>query len=116
MKKLKPVMPSLREKKRYVAFTVRSEKQVSQHAVSRAVWNSMLNLHGTLGVSEAGMVMLPDRWNPEAQRGLVRVSHRSVDRLKAALALIKTVEGQPVIASSTGASGILRKAERYLAA
>ena len=59
-----------------------------------------------------GIWIIPEKYNPEKQKGLIRVSHRGMDGLKASLALVNQIEQQPVIVRSVGASGILAKAEK----
>jgi ribonuclease P/MRP protein subunit POP5 len=113
-KKIKPLSPSLRERKRYLAFEVISEVPIGDSkAVYGAINQKALEFLGTLGCAEAGMIMLADRYNPEKQRGLIRVSHKSVDKLRATLALVETINGKKTIVRSVGVSGILNKAAAY---
>lgn len=116
--KLKPVLPSLREKKRYLAFEVISKEKVNDaKAVSNAVWHCALQFLGQLGAAKAGLISLDNKWDKERQRGILKVSHRHVDAIKAALALAGKVDDKEVIFRSLGVSGILKKAEnRYLKA
>ncbi len=114
--KLKPILPSLREKKRYLVFEIISKEKISDfNSVSNGVMKSMLQLLGQLGTAKAGIIMLDNKWNPKAQRGIVKVSNRHVDALKAALAFAHKIDDKEVIFRSIGVSGILKKAEeRYL--
>lgn len=117
MKRVKTVLPSWREKKRYVAFQVLSNSKIKAVAdVSKAIWRSHLALCGEMGAARAGMQFLHSKYNPETQRGLLRVSHDQLHHVRASLALVRNVGDLPVIVRSVGASGVLRKAEgRYLA-
>ncbi len=110
-------MPVLRERKRYLAFEILSEKGIeSIGAVAKAVWKNTLSYIGELGCSEAGIMILEDKYNKKRQRGLIRVNHKSMDRLRATLTMIDQIDGQKVLVRSVGASGILKKAEnRYIA-
>ncbi len=113
--RLKPVLPSLREKKRYLAFEVISRERLSDsELVSNAVMHYSLQFLGQFGAAKAGIMVLGNKWDPNTQRGIAKVSHRQVDALKAALALADKVDGKDVIFRSLGVSGILNKAERYL--
>lgn len=116
--KLKPVLPSLREKKRYLAFEVISREKINDaKAVSNAILHCALHFLGQLGAAKAGLIALDNKWDKERQRGIVKVSHRHVDAIKAALALASKVDDKEVIFRSLGVSGILKKAEnRYLKA
>ena len=116
-KKLKPILPSLREKKRYLAFEVLSKDKMEFNEVANAVWGSSLQFMGQLGTAKAGIWLLPDKWNQSIKRGLIKVNHKHVDNLRAALTLIDDIKGEDVIVRSVGISGILNKAEkRYLTA
>jgi len=110
--KLKSVLPSLREKKRYLVFEVISKEKIKDAAsVSNAIFHSSLQFLGQFGVAKAGLIVLNNKWNPELQRGIVRVGHKHVDALKAALVFANKINDQDVIFRSIGISGILKKAE-----
>ena len=115
-KKLKPLLPSLREKKRYLAFEVLSKGKITDFdAVSEAILQNSTEFLGHLGMSKAGVMMLKDKYNKDSQRGLIRVNHKNIDNLKAALTMIDKIDDQETIVKSIGVSGILKKAEkRYL--
>ena len=109
-KKLKPLLPSLKEKKRYLAFKILSESAIgSSGQVSKAIWDHSLGFLGELGCAEAGIILLQDKYNKGAQTGIIRVNHKHVDKMKSALMTIKSIEGKDVIVYTTGVSGILKK-------
>ena len=111
--KLKPILPSLREKKRYLAYEVISKDKVSFEHVQKAIMSAALKVLGQLGVAKAGIIILKDKWINS--RGLIRVAHKHVDNLRTALMFVDKVDNEEVIIRSVGVSGILRKAEnKYL--
>lgn len=110
MQKLKPVMPSLRERKRYVAFEVLSSTRVQADSVAKALWHSVLGLVGELGAASMGLIVLTDLYNAK-QRGIARVSHTGVDAFKASLAFITDIEGKPATVRSLATSGNITKAK-----
>lgn len=111
MTKIKPLLPTLREKKRYLVFEVIADKPFSNFSiVSRNLWANILRVLGSLGAAKAGIWMLPDKFDPKTQRGIIRVSHKHVDDLKASLALTSHLGDKAVIIRSLGVSGVLRKA------
>ena len=116
--KLKPILPSLREKKRYLVFEVISKEKISDfNVVSNAVYHYSLQFLGQLGTAKAGIIVLNNKWNPQLQRGIIKVGHKNVDAIKAALMLADKIDGKEVIFRSLGVSGILKKAENnYLKA
>ena len=113
MARIKAVLPSLREKKRYLAFEVISKAKVSFSEASEAVLNEMLLLNGQLGTAQAG-IFVPE-FNAETQKGIIRVNHKCTDSLKSALAMIKEVNSRPVIVRSLKASGAINKLQTLIA-
>lgn len=114
--KMAPLKPSLREKKRYVAFEIISEKPLLDFKkVSASIWQSILSYLGSYGAANAGVWILSDKYNPETQRGLLRVNRKEVEKLKGSFVFIDNIDGTKVIVRSLGVSGILKKAEsKYL--
>ena len=111
MKKMKPILPTLKQKKRYIAFEVISDKPIAKFGtVSTAIWKACLSFMGEIGVSKAGLWLLPDCWNEKRQRGLIRTGNKSIHEVKASLAFIKKINRQNVIVRSVGISGMLNKA------
>ncbi len=111
--KLKPLLPTLKEKKRYLAFEIVSKSKIKAFSsVSKALWGAFLSLFGTRGAAEAGLWVFSEKYNSNSQRGLLKVSHRSLDSSRASLAMVTEIESQPVVVRSLGASGILKKAEK----
>ncbi len=114
--KIKPLLPSLREKKRYLAFEVISRYRFNDAVnVSKAISDAANDFLGDFGMAKAGILPLNDKWNENMQRGIMRVNNKHVDDLKASLIFVKNIEGKGAIVKSVGASGILRKAQqKYL--
>ena len=114
--KLKPILPSLIEKKRYFTFEIISKSQIKDFsAVSKAVWASLLSFTGEFGAAKAGIWLLSDKYNEETQRGIIKVSNKHVNELKASLSLIKEIDKNKVIVRSIIVSGMLNKAAKHIA-
>ena len=114
--KIKPLLPSLREKKRYLAYEVISKNRFyDAFAVNKAILEAARDFLGISGMSRAGILPINDKWNANLQRGIMRVNNKHVDNLKASLIFVKNINGKDAIVKSVGASGILRKAQqKYL--
>jgi|SRR3989344_2591664 len=111
MANIKPILPSLREKKRYVAFEVISEsKKFSFSDVSKALWGSIISFFGELEFAKAGVILIANTYNPEKMKGLIRVNNKYANHLKASLALVSNVNEQQVIVRALGVSGVVNKA------
>ena len=109
--KIKPVMPSLREKKRYVVYEIISKGKIqSYQQIADTINYTLLQFLGELGYGNAGIMLMHDQWNYDAQRGIIRVSHLYMNHLRSALMLIKKVAQEEVIFRTVGISGMLKKA------
>ncbi|MCK4521248.1 MAG: hypothetical protein KAU20_01650 [Nanoarchaeota archaeon] len=112
MNKIKPILPSLKEKKRYLAFEIISKQKINNaKSVEDAINKTCLKFLGVFGMAKAGIMVLNDKYNSKKQRGLIKVSHKSVNDAKLAMCFIKKIEDKDVIVKSVGVSGILKKAE-----
>ncbi|MBR9675609.1 hypothetical protein GOV05_01220 [Candidatus Woesearchaeota archaeon] len=108
--KTKPLSPSLREKKRYIRYEVLSETKLSQEKIEKAITKNTKALIGELNLSKTGMIILRNKYDEEKQSGIIKVNNKKVDEIKTALGLIKNVDDQAVIFTTTKVSGILKKA------
>lgn len=113
---MKTILPSLKEKKRYLAFEIISKSKIKAFAsVRKAIQAASLTLIGEVGVANMGLQVLPEKYKDN--KGIVRVNASYTEELKAALTLIEELEGDPALVRSLGASGMLNKAEKkYIAA
>ena len=114
-KKAKPLLPTLRERKRYLAFEVLSDKPVAGADVQQAIIAEAHALIGDLGMAEAGVWFIDEKWDAAKQRGMLRVTDTHCDKLKAVLTLIDSIRNQEVLVRSLAASGMIGKAERRIA-
>ena len=104
--KPKILLPSLKEKKRYLAFELVSEEKIAFEKVKQAIQMEMTILIGNLGLAKAGLMFLDD-W--ENNKGILRINNKMVNETKAALTMIKEIDNQKAIVKSIGVSGILNK-------
>ena len=103
---IKALQPSLREKKRYVAFEIMSASPARFGDAQRAILQSLHSLFGVAGASKFGVQFI-DVW--KNQRGVIRIGHRFVDHLKAGFCFAR-IQGKEVICRSLGVSGMVQKA------
>jgi len=109
--KVKPILPSLREKKRYLVFEVLSKDSLNFSALNDAIYDSCFNYLGDLGMAKAGILTMKDKYSNN--KGIIRVNHKNTENLKSALMLINKKD---VLIRTLGVSGILKKAEnKFLA-
>ena len=110
VQKIKPLRPSLREKKRYVVFQVISRQPVTAQQAADTIMSACRAFLGEIGMSKAGIIILHDKWQPASQKGVLRVSHREIGNVRAALMMVKSIDNREAIITTRGMSGILKKA------
>ena len=113
--KIKPLIPTLREKKRYMSFEIISRQSFDFSSVKKAIFDEYKNLFGEKGFSEAGLIMLSNKYFEEKKSGIIRVSHKKTESLRVVLASIQKINGHEAIIKSINTSGMLNKAEKSIA-
>lgn len=110
--KPKTLPSSMRKKRRYLAFEILSEDDVSFDQLVDSFWDALLDFLGEFGTSRTDVWFVKDSWDERRQRGLVRCNHKTVEDVRAALALIKDMDGQRVIVNTLGVSGTMEGARK----
>lgn len=114
MPKIKPLLPTLRERKRYLCFEIISKNKVNFTEAYRQLWLSLHSFLGELGLAKANVLVL-NNYDAESQRGIIKVSHKHVNEVKSALMFIKEIGRESAIVRTVGVSGIIKKAiKRYI--
>lgn len=109
------IAPTLRERNRYIAFELVCDSQISRGEVVKAVWNALLQFLGELGASKTSLWVMD--WDEQRKRGILKVNHCSVDEVRAALTLMKELNGNPLVFRTLGVSGSVKKTkEKFLGA
>jgi len=109
---MKRLLPSLKEKTRYIVFQIISEKKMNFLIIEKVIKEAILSFIGQLGVSKANPIILKDCWNQEKQKGVIKINHKFIDEIKMSLALIKNINNTKAIVDCIGVSGILNKAKK----
>ncbi|HII17624.1 TPA: hypothetical protein HA361_06960 [Candidatus Woesearchaeota archaeon] len=111
MAKLKTLLPTLKERKRYLVFDIIAEKPITNaKAVEKAIVGSVLSYIGEKGLAQAGILFLANRFDCWKQKGIIRVAHNKADDVRSALMLIHEIDSTKAMMHTVGASGILKKA------
>ena len=100
------LLPSLRQKKRYIAFEVQGAT-CSLRDVATSVNGALLQFLGEFGMAKAAPMLLKEKY--KNNHFIVKVNHKYVDECKSALILIKKIGGKDVIVKSLLTSGTLKK-------
>ncbi len=103
------LLPSLREKKRYLAFEIISEGAVSRRDFIDELDRSASSLLGDVGSSECGLNMLTfDRGG-----GIIKCERTKTELMRAVLATVNRVRGVRVAVHVIGSSGSVKGAGRF---
>ena len=101
---MKPLLPTLKEKKRYIVFSsnVKFEKKDILVAIE--------NFIGTLGITNAA----PQVILINGKNGILKVNHTYTDEIRAAMLMITKIKDKKAIFKSIKTSGTLKKAKGYM--
>ena len=111
MEKIKPLIPTLREKKRYITFEIISKNHDFGFSdINYAIKREFKELYGTSGEAKAGIIIISKKYDEKKQRGIIRINNRHIDRLKISLAMVKRIRNTDVILRTLITSGMLKKA------
>lgn len=102
---MKPLLPTLKEKKRYIVFEVITEK-FDKRMIQSKIEQECMRFMGEFGIAKSGFSIVNDCWYEN--RGIVKVNPKYMNETKMALGLIKG----NVIVNVIGVSGTLNKAKQ----
>ena len=100
MIRIKPLLPTLKENKRYILYEIRSKDKMNNH--QKIIQEEIRNFIGDLGIAKAGLRFLKRKNN----KGILQVNAKSVHEVKTGLALIKKFNVRTV-----KVSGMINKLE-----
>lgn len=106
--RLKILLPSLREKNRYIKFKVISEEPIIYSDLESGVYNVLLDFYGEYGISHTNMWLIKNLYNPDEQVGVIRCNNRSVSKIIACLGLISRLGDTRVIFKILKVSGTIK--------
>ena len=99
-------MPSLREKKRYLVYEAISEANLNSKDIKETIVSGFKDLFGLEGLARAGLDFVEYNQN----KGIIRVSTKGLDMLRASFCFVRKVNKDELILRSLGVSGMLKKA------
>ena len=110
---MKPVLPTLKEKKRYIVFEVISPAEASQEEAYAAIQEAAKSFMGISTFAKSGLRLI-GKWSRGLQRGIVRVNRRYLNHARASFCYVHRVGKSTAMLHSVVASGSLKKAAGYL--
>jgi RNase P/RNase MRP subunit POP5 len=102
----KPLLPTLRTKKRYFVYEVIGSGEIMHNDVLKKINESYKNCFGVFGLSEAGIM---DTRVFGKNRGIIKINHNCLEKLRISVSMIPDMVVQIVYVS-----GILKKAKIML--
>jgi len=106
--KLKILLPTLRERERYISFQIISEEPVSYSDLEQAVWNQLLDFYGEYGISKTNLWLEKNLWDEKNQIAVIRCNNKSVSQVIAGLGLISRLGDNRVVFKILKVSGTLK--------
>ena len=92
-------------RKRYILYELVSEAQIDLGEFKKTFLDLSLKLLGEIDFKNANLLILETE---HKNKGIIRCSHKYVDKVKFTLAMIKEINGQKIIAQSLKTSGTLK--------
>jgi len=110
---MKPLYPTLKEKKRYILIKLISDYNFRFPAIEKDFSEKLKDFLGELEMSKAGIIIFKETWEPKSKTFILRVGIKQVDKVKGAITLIKSIKNKPVMFSSLKTSGKLNKLKDF---
>jgi len=104
--KIKPLIPSLREKKRYLVYEITSPKKIKKLEAEQIIKTATKNFLGEFGLAKAGILFLDYKNN----KGILRINNKEVNKVRSALTLVNNKK----IIKTIYISGLLNKAKEKI--
>ena len=105
------IKPSQRVKKRYIVFQIESGQKFWFEDVKRAIINAIVRYTGEFGLELAKIFIIKNVYLMEKQRGVMRVTLKSLNQIRLVLSKIDSIKGEKANIKIIGISGILKKAK-----
>jgi RNase P/RNase MRP subunit POP5 len=105
-------LPSQKERKRYVFFSIHSSMPVPFAEGKDAINGSLLGWMGNSSFARAKPWVIRNLWTPKG--GVIQCTHRYVDDVKLSLALIRQIGDAKVMFRTTRVSGTIKSGKEKL--
>ena len=116
MHKVKPLLPSLREDRRYLVIEIISERPgaFGFGEVYKQLNGCFEKYLGIFGLSEANISILEKTFDGKSQRLIISACRKSIDKVRACLVYLKEIDGKKAMARSIYCSGTIKKAKEMM--
>ena len=104
----KPLLPTLRTKKRYVLYKAVSESPLRRSEIVDAIKESFKTNFGLFSLGKAGLMDVR-LYDNKKQIGILKINHVYVDHLNASMATIEKINNKRVILNTTPSSAVITR-------
>lgn len=108
---MKPILPVLKEKNRYVVFEIISDKKISNNHVKSTIIDAFKRLFGEIDYANSAMMFISNASKDEKNTYIIKIKNKYVDMLKTTLLSIGHIDKCDVVIKTKSISGILKKAK-----
>lgn len=103
----KPLLPTLRQKKRYVVYEYISEREISNEEVFKEIILSFKELYGKIILAKAGIKHIAFN----EKKSILKINNKYVNELRVAMSQISEINNIKINLYTIGISGIIKKAK-----
>ncbi len=111
--KLKPLLPTLRDKKRFIKIKVIPVDEINFkfdfNSVSNGIITGVMFFAGAIDYGNCGLWILKDKFDFEKQELVVRVSLKYFKKIIASLLLINSIDSKKIKIETIKVSGTLKQ-------
>ena len=95
------ILPSSREKKRYILFEVISDEKIFKDEIKNSIYQKTLDYLGEKGFSQAGVILVKEN--------IIRVNNKYKDEMIIILSLIRSINNKKMMINPLKTSGVIKK-------
>lgn len=104
-------LPTLRDKKRYIAFEINSTNKIHRQELVNALFDSIISLFGDVGASSINPALMTF----DGKFGIIRCLREKTMETRAGLACINNIHGMGISILVLGISGTIKGAtEKFI--
>jgi ribonuclease P/MRP protein subunit POP5 len=106
--KMKTLLPTLRERDRYIAFKILSEYPITYDDLEQAIKNVALDFLGEYGVSKTSMWIIKNLYEEYEQMCVIKCNNKSVPQVISCLGLISRLGDNRITVKILKVSGTIK--------
>lgn len=109
---MKPLPPTLREKRRYIIFQIKSSKKFTKKQVEKAVTKIVLDSIGLFGAVDSSYWLV--KFDEKKQVGILRTTNKFLELIFASFGFLTEINGSEVAINLLKTTGTIKKAEKQV--